>query len=388
MNGASSRRTVRTALFLALCLACCPLPAALASRYVTQYEQSLRDFDKSYLDNKDLYAWNVSYYMRSLAIMYEATADEKYLEILAEAIERVLAQRDDAVGDADYLGRLRSAWGTARYSTDGSSHYVWAVHTGMITYPMIRFVRLVWADERLQARWGARALEYLRAVEDAVRTHDEDFVLGPDFEREGYYVFGAAAEHGIVSGDVLPLNQQNALGLTLIELYAATGNPEYLDKASRLAHFFRNRLYRMPNGSYVWPYRADPTPLTGPVSIPAGPFAGSIARTGEDISHAAINADFIIQAYKHGIVFQREDIDALVRTVLENIFTPEGNVYSHIGGTGQLDDSYGLQVGRWLELGLYDKRVFDVIAAYYDKRPAPIVVQAYLAWVDLHWEGR
>lgn len=141
MNGASSRRTVRTALFLALCLACCPLPAALASRYVTQYEQSLRDFDKSYLDHKDLYAWNVSYYMRSLAIMYEATADEKYLEILAEAIERVLAQRDDAVGDADYLGRLRPAWGTARYSTDGSSHYVWAVHTGMITYPMIRFGR-------------------------------------------------------------------------------------------------------------------------------------------------------------------------------------------------------------------------------------------------------
>ena len=138
----------------------------------------------------------------------------------------------------------------------------------------------------------------------------------------------------------------------MIELYAATGNPEYLDKASRLAHFFRNRLYRMPNGSYVWPYRADPTPLTGPVSIPAGPFAGSIARTGEDISHAAINADFIIQAYKHGIVFQREDIDALVRTVLENIFTRRATCTAI--GTGQIGRSCGLQVGRWLELGLYD----------------------------------
>lgn len=387
MYGRASRFVGLLLIVLAGSAAVYPAFARATSPYVAQYDQALANINPSYLETKDLYAWNVSYYLRSLTIMYEATGDPTYLETLARFIDRVLAQRDDVVGDNDYLGRLRPAWGTSRYSSDQSTHYVWAVHTGMITYPMARFVRIVYDDASLHAEWKERADRYLTAVQEAVQAHDEDFVVGPDTTTEGYYTFGEAGRLGIVSDGVLPLNQQNALGLTLLELHAITGSEEYLDKASRLAHFFYHRMYRMPNGSYIWPYRPDPTPLNGPINVPAGLFATTISRSGEDVSHAAINVDFIIQAYRHGLLFQEEDIEALVLSVLENIFTQNGHVYGHIGGTGSLDDSYALQIGRWLELGLFDQRVFTAIARYYEDRPAPLVVLAYLAWNDLHWRS-
>lgn len=364
------------------------LASTTTSPYVAEYDKALANVDRNYLDMKHLYAWNVSYYLRSLAVMYEATEDEKYLTTLASFIDRVIAQRDDMVGDLDYLGRQNPAWGTRHYSIDQKEHYVWVVHTGMITYPIARFVRMVYENEALHDSWKERADEYLRVVEEAVRAHDEDFVHGSDPTKdEGYYTFGDAGGRVVSIDGVLPLNQQNALGLTFLELHALTGNEDYLDKASRLAHFFYHRLYKMPNGSYIWAYRPDATPLNGPISVPAGFMANSISRSGEDVSHAAINVDFMIQAYKEGLVFEYDDIEALVTTVLDNIVTPEGSVYSHIGGTGNLDDTYGLQIGRWLELGMYDQQVFTAISRYYETRPAPIVVLAHLARVDLHWRS-
>jgi hypothetical protein len=68
-----------------------------------------------------------------------------------------------------------------------SQPYVFAVHTGMITYPLARFVRLVHTPAlREDPLLAKRADTYLRAAEDAVAVHDAEW--REDAAGDGTYV--------------------------------------------------------------------------------------------------------------------------------------------------------------------------------------------------------
>jgi hypothetical protein len=355
------------------------------SEYVRAFDLAAGQRGEASLHNRKSYAWGESYNMMAFATMYEATGDIKYLNTLSRHIDIVLKNRDDNLGIKDYKGRSMPGWGTQGYSKNPDAYYVWAVHTGMITYPMAQFVRFVYEDESLHKKFKAKADTYLAEVERSVKAHDEDFIPGPGSD-EGYYTFGdATAEVGIAL-ETLPFNQQNALGRTIIELYRITGKEEYLDKATRLANFMKHRLYIFPNGSYVWMYHLPPSTLEGPIEL-SEVEASQVASRCEDTSHAAINADFMVQAYKAGIVFDDEDVERLTLTLLENVFTEDNSVRQRIGGVGSVNVAgYSNQVGRWLELGLFDKRVFQMCSKYYMRETSiPLISLARLAKADLYW---
>src|SRR5688500_138224 len=79
-------------------------------------------------------AWGEGYVMSSLAAMYRATTHPMYLDRLAEHIDAVLAQRDDARGVADYRGVSGACWRNMSYQAEP---YCYAVHTGQIITPML-----------------------------------------------------------------------------------------------------------------------------------------------------------------------------------------------------------------------------------------------------------
>lgn len=279
-------------------------------------------------------AWGDSYVMSALVEMLAATGDERYAEMFVRLADHVLKARDDQHDRRDeYRGTVKPAWGSSKYS-DGRWH-VWAVHTGMICEPLARFAAVVRKNPRLNRGYAAKANEYLAAAQQAVAVHEPDYRPGPAKDEAHLY--------GAVHRTHLPLNMQNALARAWIYIDDATGKPDHRELIERLARFFKNRLRVEPDGALAWEYRP--------------PLDGSGTKF-EDVSHAAINADFIVLCYERGIVFDKRDIDGLEKTLLTRVIRPDGSVADHIGGQSGVN-AHKAQVMRWARLAIYCPAVRD-----------------------------
>jgi len=284
-------------------------------------------------------AWGESYRLLSYVTAYEATGDARYLDLFCARFTLVLALRDDKTGQQDAgRGRVMKAWGTKGYT--GGEWFCWLAHAGMIAYPAARFVRIVNADDKLAA-YRPQADAFLAAVRETVAEFDADWRTGPGPD-EGHYTNGPR-------GDGLPLNMQNALGCILLDLAAVTGDNAYLDKATRLAQYFKARLKKREDGAFTWEY----WPGNG----------GS-----EDISHAGINLLFAQRAYEDHVVFTREDMTAFTLTFTKVVAKPDAEFTDTVGGdmlAPENHEMYRRQIMRWAGLTAFDPAVGDAISAYY-----------------------
>jgi len=293
-------------------------------------------------------AWGRSYALRAYATMHRATGDVAYLRRLLEEGEAVAALRDDRRKPPlrDVIrDRVMPAWSTPRYTK--GKRYAWAVHTGMITAPIIEGLWL--ARDRTDAKGvlsSARRAALLKSMRFAVDTHADQWRNGSR-DGEGHL-------HGVSLSKHLPLNMQNALGRSYVWLSRLTGEKEYARRARALLTFLENRLRRVGD-AYVWSYWP---PLGGP-------------GTGfEDISHGAINVDFACLGADRGWVFTAKDVERLRRTLLGKVLakkTPADTV----GGTGTTG-RYAGQIGRWLSLAEGHPAAWKRIRAWFDAhRPGP-----------------
>lgn len=284
-----------------------------------------KGYSESTNENGDL-AWAEAYILLSYMEMYRATRDRCYLRKLVDHFDRVLMNRDDVRGIADtYAGKPLAGWGSTRY-TQGKWH-VWVVHTGMINLAPAEFVRLVGGDRWLQGEFGAKAQQYRQRIEECLRDTEPYWRDGPG-RGEGYYY----SPH---LNDALPLNQQNALGSTLVEMWRATGNRRYHDRAERLARFWRNRLRIQEPRFYDWAYWYR---LNGE------------GRGSEDISHASLNVDFAVRCIVEGAVFTRRDAERFANTWLLKVKRSDGTWAGEVGGGGDGSRYMPGAGGMWLGL--------------------------------------
>lgn len=273
-------------------------------------------------------AWGDSYTLSALAEMLAATGDLKYADMFVRIADHVLKARDSLHNLRDeYRGTVNPAWGSIKYSN--GKRYVWAVHTGMICEPLARFAGVVRKDRKLKDKYAAKADEYLAAAQRAVAVHEPDYRPGPG--QDEAYLYGA------VNQIHLPLNMQNALARAWIHIDDATGKPEHRDRIELLARFFKRRIRIESDGALAWEYRP--------------PLDGSGTKF-EDVSHAAINADFLVLCYERGIVFNKQDIAGLEKTLLTRVIRPDGSVANHIGGTTSVN-THKAQVLRWARLAIH-----------------------------------
>jgi hypothetical protein len=267
-------------------------------------------------------AWGESYQLSALVEMLDATRDPKYADLIVKLSEWIANSRDDRQGWRDaFRDQVVTAWSSTNYSQ--GKRYVWAVHTGMIVAPMARFAAVVRDDAVLKENWREGADRLLKIAEEAVAVHDDDYREGPG-ANEGYLHSRYLKKH-------LPLNMQNALARAWLAIDDAAGNSKYRERVTRLARFLKHRLRPMDDGSYVWAYW-PPHDGTG--------------DSFEDISHAAINVDFMVQCYEHGIVFTREDMQRLEKTLSKRVLLADDRVSDTVGG-GDKFNKYRPAVLRW-----------------------------------------
>jgi hypothetical protein len=195
------------------------------------------------------------------------------------------------------------------------------------------FAALVKRTPALRKRYGAVADRFIARIAESVAAHDAEWRDGPG-PGEGYYTDSIVGP--------LPLNQQNALGIVLVDLYRATRDPAYRARATRLATYFRNRLRRTSDDAFDWAYNPGPD------------------RTGtgsEDISHAAINVEFAIRCRDAHIVFNDFDMARFARTWSDHVRKAPGEWADTVGGTGGPNTHIPQALGRWLDLCRWDRSI-------------------------------
>ncbi len=299
-------------------------------------------------------AWGEAYVMMGLAAMFRATGDPLYLDRLAWHADGVLLQRDDARGVSDYRGVSGACWRDLHYQPNDEP-YCYVVHSGQLCLPLVDFARLVRQAglERVMAydgqAFGDKADAYVTACEQTVAYHEDQW------NSSGYYVFRPDASFLPYAGRDLPLNQSNALGRVLFALYDVTGTSEYLVKATALAVRFRNQVTIAADGSALWNY-----------------WGGAYEAYGEDISHAALNLNFALDAADHGAAFTEADIAAMAATFTERIYRDDETFADRIGGGSAVNgSSYRPQIGRWVPLTPVRSSIYAAIRQAYEQDYPP-----------------
>ncbi|MDG4784825.1 hypothetical protein O7626_02565 [Micromonospora sp. WMMD1102] len=276
---------------------------------------------------------------------------------------------------------------------------VLAAQTGMITFPMAGLARL--ARERpdlVPAGIVARVDDYLTAVHEALAVHEEQWRLSA--EGEGYYTW-LPDEPVSFAGAELPTNEFLAVGRTLVELAAVTGDREYVDRAVAMARTLRAQL-RVEGGAFTWPY----WPSFGHVYRgwqPTGDPETDVSRfrpgyravpRPEDVTHVLIDLDFARLYHATPAlppVFTDDDMRLLAGTFLRNVFRrrrgrPE--VRRDVSGSGPTGEiRHQSHVGGWIFLRQWAGPVADAVAEVEHRRTpvSPQDVDAYCAALLARW---
>ena len=115
-----------------------------------------------------------------------------------------------------------------------------------------------------------------------------------------------------------------ALGRVHVELSRIYGQTAHLEKAKKLAHFFRNRIVQRNNNSYSWEYWPKPAE------------SANGNNPAEDVTHAQINVHFACLAYQNGIVFDETDMKRFSNTLTKNIMQNGSYWAENVDGKGKL----------------------------------------------------
>lgn len=305
-------------------------------------DRSINNGDGYSLLNNDqgMLIWGESYILMSYLDMFEGTKNVAYLDKFFHHMRRIMANTDKDRKIADYKGRALLGWGSNRYSIKGE-RVLFLVHSGMITYPFVKFYSIV-TKNGLQSRYPG-AKRFVDLSISALSVFDTKWVYDSGL-KAGYYTFGKddpVPYNKIGLPLPLPFNQQLAAGNAFITIYSLTGNSDSFNKASGLAMHFKNRMRTEKDGTFVWDYWYGE----------GFKAYGSIETT----SYAALDIYFLILGYKNGIVFTKDDVDKILKTYKKHIRKNDGFA-TRIDGAGKSLDYLD---GLWLELANFDCSVWD-----------------------------
>jgi len=269
-----------------------------------------------------------------------------------------------------------------------SQYYVFAVHTGMIAFPLARYARMVLQSATLR-RWPRQdfAREVLDAATAAVEFHEPEWVSRAD--GTGDYVWPKGAPIPF-DGTIQPYNQSQGIGQVLVELFRVTKQPKYRTRVLQMLKAYEPAL-RLDGEAYVWTYWPPYSELytgyakTAGISeyTPSYPAAKQI----EDLSHAAISTEFVHAAYDAGIDGgPATDIQRFTKTFTQKLVRSATEVWYRVDGTGVAVPANAVQCARWGEYAEQDLLVYQQSLRVYDAvQLVPVQGSHALGIAYLNW---
>jgi hypothetical protein len=235
-------------------------------------------------------------------VAWQTTREGRFLELFISTFDRYLEYRDFELGRIDhYRKRKMKSWGAFRKTGDNEEVILYntVTFTGGVVFPVSKFCKVVMEDSSLTKKYGEKAAQYVKVVEEAVSEFMDEFMIVPEIDG-GYFV--AIDDERKVE----PLNHSHYLGASLVELYNLTRNRTYLRIAEMMSKYFLASVNEDESGSYWWGYRPVPDNLKD--------------HPPEPIWKGRRTIILPINAYQSGIVFTYKDMKALAKTFTSNIW--------------------------------------------------------------------
>jgi hypothetical protein len=197
------------------------------------------------------------------------------------------------------------------------------LHTPLIGIPFLRFAALVFEETELQV-YNEKATAYVAAFEESYRDYKSSWREDKD---GGYFVFEPGGCYW-ASGLPVPYNGLSANGRFLLWLYMVTGKMEYLEKSVKLAQKIRAGMKILPDGTLVMPYWYG-LPFSGWQDKSTNPvndiyIKGKAYNGPEDVSHFGLTLQYMVDAYKMGVIFDDNVMIAASNTFLKRIWKLAG----------------------------------------------------------------
>jgi len=252
------------------------------------------------------------------------SVSEHFTATTMESLKSLVEQQSDLVRLRIIDDRLPSE--SLSWSFLAPLRYQMALHTGLITYPLLRFVLLV--KQKNFIKWSKIADEIFIYAKAAVDGHHDEW--RDVSATQGYYIYRADAP--VWSNGVnLPFNQQAAIGKSLILLCELTSEEVYCTHATQLAQVFRDGLQYDPiTDSYQWHYwfGAGYTGWENVTSRYIPTYPGF--KAPEAIFYASLDSEFAQLAYRHRMVFSYYDMLRLANTFLHSLTTDDGRLHCYV----------------------------------------------------------
>lgn len=260
--------------------------------------------------------WLVSPFLNGFCYGYLATKDAKWVDMLVDWADSWIRR---GVKEPDgYIGWPKKGSGGAYASgwlTDNM------LGEAMALRPVVLTADVILRTPSLREKHGRRAREYIRLAEQVFakwnsrgcwrEVKDGGLWVVPPFgldKQAGGWTDGY--ERRLTDGFSHPANKQNHIARWLIAMYDVTGKAVYRERAEKWWRLMKSRMRLRDGKYYVWNYW-DPA---GPWDYKPDGSPAHWVGVHPNGGYYAIDVEGIVTAYKHGIVFTKEDISRLIAT--------------------------------------------------------------------------
>jgi hypothetical protein len=281
------------------------------------YRQLMRDTGLSRNGYGEQFCWVAHYYQPTFLRAFQAWKDVAWLD-WAVCYDDFLAAKMQT-GPDGYRGWI------GPYEYDGT---VWCdVHVGdaLLAGGMLELAEIVLKDDGLRRKYGDAARRYVElARKDVIEkwdrrgTWEEDGAVGAYRSWNHYGAPGElrdwrARDEVAGSSLALPFNKQNEMALVALRLYRITGEEQYRTRAEKIFAYAKSR-FQYFDQHYVWnywePFGARDVDVAAHKTrhwVNVHPYRDYQQREVEQM----------VEAYRSGIVFTREDMERMVNTNLK-----------------------------------------------------------------------
>jgi hypothetical protein len=342
---------------------------ATARDWRARWEKSIleRSVKNRYCDTEmaEELGWLVSPFLDGFYHGYLATRDAKWVGRLIDWADSCVKR---AVKEPDgYLG-----WPKVSDQTEGFD-YDSMLGEAMVLRPMVLMADEVFRTPALEARWGGKAQGYLELAERTFEKWDSRDAWR-DCQVGGLWVvqyFGIDPATGQWTEGYArrkteafshPDNKENLIALWLITMFDVTKKSVYRERCEKWWQLQKSRLKTRGDGKYlVWDYW-DPA---GPWDYKPDGSTKHWVGVHPNGGYYAVDLEGIVAAFRHGLVFTREDIDRLIVTNRDFMWNRQVQAakFQRIDG-GQPDPRWKNSPGvLWEALIPYDETLRKIFVA-------------------------
>ncbi len=292
----------------------------IAKDWVERWEKRIAADARGRSCDKELgeeLGWLVSPYLNAFHYGHLATGDEKWITLFidwADACIRRATKEPDG-----FLGWPKGDGGggdSNEYSADS------LLGEAMLLRPMVLMAAHIRKTPALATKWNKKAAELLKLAEDTFQKWDSrgcwrevtdgGVWIAPAFgidNQTGQWSKGYGDRK--TTGFSNPANKQNHIARWLLALHDATGKTVYRQRAEAWFRLMKTRMRTRDGGKFlIWNYW-DPA---GPWDFKPNGAPKHWVGVHPNGGYYAIDAEGIVDAFEHGLVFTKEDIARLIGT--------------------------------------------------------------------------